>query len=342
MLVDGGLGQETDIAGVVETAKRHEAQGYDGLWTAETSQDPFLPLLLAAEHTNTLELGTSIAVAFARNPMTLAQTANDMQKFSEGRFILGLGSQIKPHITKRFSMEWSKPAARMREMILAIRAIWDCWNNEAKLDFRGEFYTHTLMTPFFMPGANPFGPPKIFLAGVGERMTEVAGEVADGFICHGFTTERYLREVTIPALDRGRAKANLGPVSDTDDFEIVGPSFVVTGEDEADQARAAFATRRQISFYGSTPAYRAVLDLHGWGDLQTKLNNMSKSGKWNQMAELIDDEILGTFAVLGEPAEIAPELQRRYGDVVNRISFYSPYDSNSDRWASVMADLKQN
>ncbi len=340
MLVDGGLGQEAEIAGVVETAKVHEAQGYDGLWTAETSQNPFLPLLLAAEHTTTMELGTSIAVAFARNPMTLAHTANDLQKFSQGRFILGLGSQIKPHITKRFSMEWTKPAARMREMILAIRAIWDCWNNDTELNFRGEFYTHTLMTPFFVPGANPFGAPKIFLAGVGERMTEVAGEVADGFICHGFTTEKYLREVTIPALDRGRAAAGKPSVVGSDDFQIVGPSFVVTGDDEADRARAAFATRRQISFYGSTPAYRAVLDIHGWGDLQAKLNKMSKSGKWNQMADLIDDEILDTFAVVGELKEIAPELQRRYGDVVSRISFYSPYDSNADRWASVMADLK--
>lgn len=340
MLVDGGLGQETSVSEIIEAAKRHEAQGYDGIWSAETSHDPFLPLLLAAEHTSRIELGTSIAVAFARSPMTLANTANDLHKYSNGRFILGLGSQIKPHITKRFSMEWSKPADRMREMILAIRAIWATWNEGEKLEFRGEFYTHTLMTPFFDPGPNPFGTPKIFLAGVGPRMTQVAGEVADGFICHGFTTEKYLREVTIPALNEGRAKANKGPVSESDDFEIVGPSFVVTGEDEADHARAAFATRRQISFYGSTPAYRSVLELHGWGDLQSSLNKMSKNGQWNQMADLIDDEVLNTFAVVGEPAAIAPELDRRYGDIVARVSFYSPYDSNQDRWAEVMADLK--
>jgi probable F420-dependent oxidoreductase len=340
MLVDGGLGPKHAIGDVIETAVRHEKQGYAGIWTAETNQDPFLPLLLAAEHTSTIELGTSIAVAFARNPMTLAYTANDLQKFSQGRFILGLGSQIKPHITKRFSMEWSKPAARMREMILATRAIWDCWNNDSKLDFRGEFYTHTLMTPFFVPGPNPFGPPKIFLAGVGELMTEVAGEVADGFICHGFTTETYLREVTIPALNRGRAKADKPTVGSSDDFEIVGPSFVVTGEDEADQASAADATRRQISFYGSTPAYRAVLDIHGWGDLQQKLNKMSKDGRWEKMGELIDDEILNTFAIVGEPDTIAPELARRYGDIVQRVSFYAPYDSRENRWAEVMAGLK--
>lgn len=342
MLVDGGLGQEKTIGDVVESAARHEQQGYDGIWSAETSQDPFLPLLVAAEHTSTIELGTSIAVAFARNPMTLAYTANDLQKFSEGRFILGLGSQIKPHITKRFSMEWSKPAARMREMILAIRAIWDCWSNESKLDFRGEFYTHTLMTPFFVPDQNDHRTPKVFLAGVGELMTEVAGEVADGFICHGFTTERYLREVTLPALNRGRAKANKLPVESSDDFEIVGPSFVVTGEDEADRARAADAVRRQISFYGSTPAYRPVLDVHGWGGLQPKLNKMSKEARWIQMGDLINDEILNTFAVVGKPSEIAPELTRRYADIVHRISFYSPYDTNKNRWASIMADLKSN
>ena len=189
-------------------------------------------------------------------------------------------------------MEWSKPAARMREMVLAIRAIWDCWNNGTKLDFRGDFYTHTLMTPFFDPGPNPNGDPKIFLAGVGPLMTEVAGEVCDGFICHGFTTERFLREVTIPALERGRAKAG----KTMEGFEIVGPSFVVTGNDEEELAKAAAGTRQQISFYGSTPAYRPVLDLHGWGGLQDELNTLSKQGKWEEMGTLVDDEILNTFA----------------------------------------------
>ena len=192
MKVDGGIG--LGLTNIAESAQQSEQAGYDGLWSAETAHDPFFPLLLAAEHTTKVELGTGIAVAFARNPMNLAQIAYDLQAYSQGRFILGLGSQIKPHITKRFSMEWSAPAARMREMILAIRAIWDCWNNGTALDFRGDFYTHTLMTPFFNPGPNPHGNAKIFLAGVGERMTEVAGETCDGFLCHGFTTERYLRE----------------------------------------------------------------------------------------------------------------------------------------------------
>ena len=337
MKVDGGIGNDLSKAGA--QAKEAEAAGYTGAWTAETSHDPFFPLLLAAEHTETLELGTSIAVAFARNPMTLANIGWDLQAFSKGRFVLGLGSQIKPHITKRFSMEWSHPAPRMREMILAIRAIWDTWQNGTPLAFRGDFYTHTLMTPFFAPDRADlagFGVPKVFLAGVGELMTEVAGEVCDGFICHGFTTERYLREVTIPALERGRAKAG----KTMDGFEIIGPSFVVTGGNEAEMLAAADGTRQQIAFYGSTPSYKGVLELHGWGGLQEELNGLSKQGKWVEMGGLIDDEILNTFAVVGEPETVAPELHRRYGDVIQRISFYAPYKTDPQRWAKVLADLK--
>ena len=337
MKVDGGLG--TDLAKAPTTAREAESAGYTGVWTAETAHDPFFPLLLAAEHTTTLELGTSIAVAFARNPMTLANIGWDLQSFSKGRFIMGLGSQIKPHITKRFSMEWSHPAPRMREMVLAMRAIWDCWLNGTKLDFRGEFYKHTLMTPFFAPNASDiseYGAPRIFLAGVGELMTEVAGEVCDGFICHGFTTEKYLREVTIPALHRGRAKAG----KTMDDFEIIGPSFVVTGNDATQLAAAAAGTRQQIAFYGSTPAYRPVLELHGWGGLQDQLNTLSKQGKWVEMGDSITDEILNTFAIVGEPEAIAPELHRRYGDVIQRISFYAPYSSEPERWDKVLAAVK--
>ena len=236
-------------------------------------------------------------------------------------------------------MEWSKPAARMREFVLAMRAIWNTWQTGEKLDFRGEFYTHTLMTPFFTPDKNElgdFGTPKVFLAGVGPLMTEVAGEVCDGFICHGFTTEKFLREVTIPALERGRAKAG----KTLEGFEIVGPSFVVTGNDDEEMEKAAVGTRQQIAFYGSTPAYRGVLEMHGWGGLQDELNTLSKQGEWAKMGTLIDDEILNTFAVVGEPEQVAPELSRRYGDVIQRISFYAPYASDPDRWAKVMADLK--
>ena len=337
MKVDGNLGFDLSKAG--QNAHDLEAAGYSGAWTAETSHDPFLPLLIGAEHTNKIELGTSIAVAFARSPMTLAHTAWDLQAFSNGRFVLGLGSQIKPHITKRFSMEWSHPAARMRELVLAMRAIWNTWVTGERLQFRGEFYTHTLMTPFFTPPASDldgFGPPKVFLAGVGELMTEVAGEVCDGFICHGFTTEKYLRDVTLPALERGRAKAG----KTMEGFEIVGPSFVVTGSDDEQLAAAASATRQQIAFYGSTPAYRGVLDIHGWGGLQGELNTLSKQGEWEKMGTLIDDEILNTFAVVGEPEAIAPELTRRYGDIIERISFYAPYQSDPRRWRAVLDALK--
>jgi len=333
MKIDGGIGGLDTAA---DQAAALEKRGYDGVMSAETSHDPFMPLLLAGQGTERVDLMTAIAVAFARNPMTLAQTAWDLQAASGGRFILGLGSQIKPHITRRFSMPWSHPAARMREMIQAIRAIWACWNDGTKLDFRGEFYTHTLMTPFFNPGPNPHGDARIFLAGVGELMTEVAGEVADGFICHGFTTRRYLDEVTIPHLERGRAAAG----KTLDGFEIAGPMFVVTGRDEAEMAKAATGVRQQIAFYGSTPAYRKVLDLHGWGDLQDDLNRMSKEGRWKEMGELVTDDILHEFAVVAPLDEVAGALTDRWGDVLGRISFYAPYDADASQWDQVIADLK--
>ncbi len=337
MKVDGGIG--FDLNKAADNAREAEAAGYSGIWSAETSHDPFFPLLLAAGATKDIELGTSLAVAFARNPMITANIAWDLQSYSKGRFLLGLGSQIKPHITKRFSMEWSHPAPRMREFVLAMRAIWDTWQHGTKLDFRGDFYTHTLMTPFFAPDKGDlgdFGPPKVFLAGVGALMTEVAGEVCDGFLCHGFTTEKYLREVTLPALARGRAKAG----KTMDGFELVGPSFVVTGTNEQEMEAAKAGTRQQIAFYGSTPAYKGVLEAHGWGGLQDELNTLSKQGKWVEMGDLIDDEILNTFAVVGEPEQIAPELHRRYGDIIHRISFYAPYKTDPSRWSKVLADLK--
>jgi probable F420-dependent oxidoreductase len=335
MKVDSSV-MQMDLTKAAESAKQAEAVGYDGVWTAETSHDPFFPLLIAAEHTETLELGTGIAVAFARNPMTLANVGYDLQAYSGGRFMLGLGSQIKPHITKRFSMEWSHPAARMREMILAMRAIWDSWNNGTKLDFRGDFYSHTLMTPFFNPGPNPHGNPRVFLAGVGERMTEVAGEVADGFLCHGFTTESYLREVTLPAIDRGLEKAS----KKRSEIELSFPAFVVTGATEEEMAASAKGVREQIAFYGSTPAYQGVLAHHGWGDLHGDLNRLSKQGEWVEMGKLIDDSILNTFAVVAEPEQLAAGIIGRYGDVIDRLSFYAPYKSDPERWTAVMQQLK--
>jgi probable F420-dependent oxidoreductase len=317
--VDGGLG--FDAADAATTAARVEQDGFDGLWCAETGHDPFLPLTLAAEHTERIELGTGIAVAFARNPMSMAMIANDLQTYSRGRFLLGLGSQIKPHIEKRFSMPWSHPAPRMREFVTAMRAIWSSWHEGTKLAFRGDFYTHTLMPPFFNAGPNPYGPPKVFLAAVGEKMTEVAGEVADGLLAHGFTTARYMREVTMPALGRGLARAGRSRSG----FQVSYPAMIVTGDSDEDMETAVTAVKAQLAFYGSTPAYKPVLDLHGWGDLHGELNRMSKRGEWTAMGELLPDELVDAFAVVAPPDKVAGAILERYGDMVTRLSFYAPY-----------------
>jgi probable F420-dependent oxidoreductase len=331
MKIDGGIGFSP--TGIAEAARQAEASGYDGVWTAETSHDPFLPIAIGAAATEKLEFGTGIAVAFARNPMNLAVLANDLQHLTQGRFMLGLGSQIKPHITKRFSMPWSHPAPRMRELILAIRAIWKTWETGEPLAFRGEFYTHTLMTPFFDPGPNPYGNPKILLAAVGELMTEVAGEVGDGFLVHGFSTERYVREVSLPALERGAAKAGKTRA----DLTVSYPGFIVTGPDEESMAAAAKGVREQIAFYASTPAYRPVLELHGWEDLQPQLNTLSKRGEWVQMGELIDDNVLNAFAVVAPLDEVAAEVRRRFDGLVDRFSFYAPYKVDPEMWKGVLA-----
>jgi len=332
--VDGSLNDKLDE--IPDRARELEAGGYDGAYTFEGPHDPFLPVLLAAEHTERLELATAIAVAFARSPMTLAQTAYDLQLASEGRFILGLGSQIRPHIEKRFSMPWSKPAARMRELALAIRAIWSCWHEGAALRFEGDFYRHTLMTPFFNPGPSPYGLPRLWIAGVGPAMTEVAGEVADGFLVHPFSTERFLREVTLPALERGFERAGRS----RDGFEVSFPLMILTGDSEADIVAAENGVRRQLAFYGSTPAYRRVLDAHGWGDLQPELNRLSKEGRWEDMGGLIDDELLDVFTVRGTPEEIAPRVLARYDDIVDRISFNAPYRAEAARWTAVLDGFK--
>jgi probable F420-dependent oxidoreductase len=334
MRIDGGIG--FDPTDVITSAKRAEEDGFDGLWSAETSHDPFFPLLLAAEHTERIELGTGIAVAFARNPMTMAVMANDLHTFSKGRFMLGLGSQIKPHITKRYSMPWSHPAARMREFIQAMRAIWSSWHDGTKLAFRGDFYTHTLMTPFFNAGPNPYGTPPVYLAGVGELMTEVAGEVADGLLAHGFTTERYMREVTIPALERGLAKSG----RTREGFEISYPAMIVTGTNEAEMATAVQGVKSQLAFYGSTPAYKPVLALHGWGDLHSELNLLSKRGEWVTMAGLITDDIVDAFAVVGPPEEIPGKILGRYSGMVTRVSFYAPYRMDHERVQEMLAGFR--
>ncbi len=314
MKIDGGL-SINELSKVPARAQALEAAGYDGVVSAEISSDPFLPLALAAEHTERVDLLTSIAVAFARNPMQTAQVAHDLNAYSKGRMILGLGSQIRPHITRRFSMPWDKPASRMREFIQAMRAIWDCWYEGKQLDFRGEFYTHTLMTPMFVPVQLAHGAPRVYLAAVGPKMTEVAAETADGLIAHAFTTEKYMREVTLPAIERGLAASGRSRA----DFEVDCPLFVVSGKTEEEFAANKTATRAQIAFYGSTPAYKPVLACHGWGELQTELNQMSKQGLWKEMGERIDDDILNAFAVVGEPESILPALKERCRGTIDRL-----------------------
>ena len=329
MRLDGGL--MGNLHQVPARIRALEQAGYDGAITAETSNDPFFPLLLAAEHSEKIELMTSIAVAFARSPMNLAQIGHDLNAYSGGRFILGLGSQIKPHITKRFSMPWSSPAARMRELILAMRAIWDCWYKGEKLEFRGEFYTHTLMTPMFIPPDATQGAPRVFLAAVGPLMTRVAGEVADGIIAHGFTTARYLREVTLPAIDEGLERAGRA----RSEIEVACPVFVVCADDEETWLERRRAVTRQIAFYGSTPAYKPVLDLHGWGALQGELNRLSKQGKWAEMGTLITDEILEQFAVVAEPHRVAGELKKRFAGRIDRLFCTFSFAKQEDRRAAI-------
>jgi probable F420-dependent oxidoreductase len=334
MLVDGGLSFRSEDLGA--DARDLEAAGYDGAWSAETGHDPLLIVAGAAPATTTLELGTGIVVAFARSPMITATMANDVQLLSRGRLLLGLGSQIKPHIEKRYSMPWSHPAPRMREYVLAMRAIWQCWNEGEALNFRGEYYRHTLMSPFFNPGPNPYGAPKVYLAAVGELMTEVAGEVADGLLVHPFSTERYIREVTLPALSRGLAKSG----REFKDFPISFSGLIATGDTDEELEEATKRVRGQIAFYGSTPAYRGVLELHGWGDLQSELNALSKTGEWEKMGELIDDDVLNAFSVVAAPRDVGAVVRERLNDVISRFSIYAPYALGDDARQSIVDGLR--
>jgi len=326
------------LASISASARALEEAGYDGLWTAETAHDPFLPLVAAAQSSSRAELGTGITVAFARTPMTVAYTARDLQAYSGGRFLLGLGSQVKPHIEKRFSMTWSHPAPRMREFICALHAIWDSWDNGTPLNFRGDFYQHTLMTPFFTPPAIPWPRPRVILAAVGETMTRTAGEVADGIFLHGFTTERYIREVTIPAVEDGLRRSGRS----RQDFQVAHAPLIVTGRTQEQAAQARQAVRQQIAFYGSTPSYKRVLELHGWGELAGELNSLSRSSredKWSAMADLVDDDVLAAFAVVAEPGQVADALISRFGDVVDRLKFYAPYESEPALWDEIRSRL---
>jgi probable F420-dependent oxidoreductase len=337
MKVDVNL-DVSSLSAISSSAEELDRAGYDGLWTSESAHDPFLPIGVAALGSRRAELGTSIAVAFARNPMTVAYTAHDLQVYSGGRFLLGLGSQVRPHIERRFSMPWSQPVARMREFVSALHAIWDSWETGAPLSFRGEFYRHTLMTPFFTPPQHGFGRPKIIVAAVGEAMSRITGEVADGILLHGFTTERYIREVTIPAVEGGLAASGRGRAR----FQVAHLPLIATGRTEEEAKTAHQAVRAQVAFYGSTPSYRPVLALHGWGDLADELNLLSRSrreDKWDAMTGLVDDEVLGAFAVVAEPGRVAGELTARFGDVVDRMKFYAPYGSERSIWDGIRAEL---
>ena len=325
-----------DIATTIADVRRLEGLGVDGLFCAETAHDPFISAMLAVEHSTRAEVGTAIAVAFARNPMTVAMAAHDLQRYSGGRFILGLGSQIKPHIEKRFSMPWSHPAPRMHEFIAALRAIWRSWNEGERLAFRGDYYQHTLMTPFFSPPPSEHGAPKVFLAAVGEHMSLVAGRVADGLFVHGFSTQPYLRDVTWPAVDRGLAENGRG----REHFEMTGLGFVVTGDDQRSLEEADRLTRKQIAFYGSTPSYLPVLAHHGWGDVQRELNTLSKRGEWDAMGGLITDEMLDAFAIRCAPDDVGRAVRARYEGLLARCHAYMPYGVPEALDAQIVASFR--
>ncbi len=312
-----------------------ERAGYDGAFSFEAKHDPFLPLAVAAEHTTRLTLGTAVAIAFARNPMNLANLGYGLQSLSGGRFLLGLGTQVRPHIERRFSATWSHPARRMRELVQAIRAIWATWEGQGPLNFAGDFYTHTIMIPAFDPGPNPFGPPPIYLGGVGPRMIEVAGEVADGFIAHPFATRRSLQEHVFPALERGLARAGRS----RRDLQVICATIVVTAEDEGELARVRRAVKKQLAFYGSTPAYKPTLDCHGYGDLHPELNRLSKAGRWDDMTDCIDDALLDAIAVVRPRAEVAAALVERLGDLADGVSLTNNRAPDPTHWADVVAGL---
>lgn len=305
-----------DPAAAGQRAAEIEALGFDGTFSFEGPHGPFQPLVLAAAATERLELSTAIAVAFARSPMVMAQEAQDLQRISAGRFRLGLGSQIKAHIERRFDMPWSKPAARMREYVQAIRAIWASWSTGEPLDFQGEFWAFDLMPPFFNPGPNPFGDPLVAVAGVGERMVTVAGEVADELPVHPFHTTSFLEDVTLPAFERGLA----GSGRTRDDVTITCQTMLMVGRDEQQLEAARDKCRAQLAFYGSTPAYRVVLDHHGYGDLQPELRELTRQNRWRDMPALIDEELVDLVGLSGTPSEVGRALVERNRQFADRTA----------------------
>ena len=332
-LVETGV-QSDDLWRVPAAARRIEALGYSSAIAPETNRDPFLPLAIAAEHTTQLGLGTSVAIAFPRAPMVVAQIAWDLQRFSKGRFWLGLGSQVRKHNEERFSVRWTAPVARMREYIQTMRAIWDSWQNGTKPAVVGEHYRYTYMTPFFNPG--PIEHPRIPVAisAVNPAMCRLAGEVCDGVRLHNFCTRTYLDQVIIPNLTRGAEKAGRTLA----DVELSGGGFIATGSDDQAVRKQVESIRRQVSFYGSTPSYFGVLEVHGWGALGEQLNNLSREGKWQEMAAAVPDEVVHAFAIVGRYDEIVPRVRERFRGV-RRIAFPAP--AEDPREEGVVRELLQ-
>ncbi|WP_329560907.1 TIGR03617 family F420-dependent LLM class oxidoreductase [Kitasatospora sp. NBC_01266] len=331
-----------DPAGILTAAAAAEEWGMDRLLVAETAYDPFLQLARAADRTSSIELATGVAVAFARTPMTLAYQAWGLHAASGGRAVIGLGSQVKPHIEKRFGMPWDRPAARMNEYVHAVRAIWHSWQTGERLRFRGDFYTHTVMTPVFAPDPIPAGPPRILLAGVGPLMTRTAGAVADGFVSHPFTSVAYLTEQVLPGVTAARAQAEAeGAPWTTRPFEIAGNVLTATGRTEEELRANLAGVRERLAFYASTPAYRPVLAQHGWLELHEELHRLSLRGRWQQMADLIDDEVFAAFAVTGTVPEVAREIHRRYAGLVTRLSVSLPDQADPGLGLEVLAAVRE-
>ncbi len=315
MKFDASIGFSIDLKDVGALAQAAEAIGFDAIWTSETQHDPFLPLTHVAAQTTRLKFGTAVAIAFARSPVIVAHSAWDLAKQSNGRFILGLGTQVKAHIERRFGMTWTPPAPRLREYVQAIRAVWKSWQTGEKLNFRGEEYQLTLMSPFFSPGPIEQPHVPIFVAGVGTPLCKLAGEVADGFHVHPYHTRQYLAEVVLPAVEAGAQKAG----RDLRSIEVATMAFVALNEQE-------IATQRQqVAFYASTPSYRPVLDRHGWGKVGEELGSLAARGRWNEMPKLITDEMLETFVIIGSWNDIAEKLHAKYNGLLDRVGLYRPF-----------------
>lgn len=327
MKVDLYPGVGIDLGGAAELAQAVEGSGLGGLWALEAAREPFAPLAVAALATERVELRTAVAVALARNPMIMAQHAHELARVSGGRFVLGLGSQVRAHIERRFSESWSdRPVARMAEYVAALRAIWACWNDGVPLDFRGEFYQHSLMTPVFDPGPSGQPPPQVHLAAVGPAMIKMAAAQADGLVLHPMSSVRTIRERVLPLVSERL---------DGRDFELSCPVLVITGRDEVEMDRARDAVRKQLAFYASTPAYRSVLDSYEEAGLGLRLSAMAREGRWEEMTRLINDDLLHEFAVEAEPDDLADVLNDRFDGLLARVGLYAPYDMDFETWAEV-------